>query len=132
MDWLELQDKARKLLDSVFRGRVLTESKIESAKSKDIGETAKGIDAVIRAISRGGKIQPDLLTEDEKDILQMRLDWAAQVATCEAQIDRRPYGQTMTEDEFEDFLIIEWQKSGRGKYNTPQWIAGLLRRSFGG
>jgi hypothetical protein len=123
MDWLELQDKVGRLRRRYFCEREIPQSKIDSAKSKDIGESAKSIDAAIRIISRATRkdeIEEIGLTEDEKDILAIRLDWAFQIAIREGANDRRPYGQTMTEDEFEELLINQWQKVGREKYETQQ------------
>ena len=77
MDWLELQDKVGRLWKRYFDGREIPLSRIESAKNRDIGEQAKSIDAVIRIVSRSAR-KDDLeelqLTEDEKDVLAVRLD----------------------------------------------------------
>lgn len=123
MEWLELQDKIGRLCKRYFDGRKISFSRIESAKNRDTGEQAKQIDAAIRSISRSPRkddVEEMQLTEDEKDILAIRLDWALNLAITEAQVGPHVYGQTMTEDEFEELLINQWQKNGRDTYKTQQ------------
>jgi hypothetical protein len=123
MDWLELQHKVRPHREKYFSLRALTAPRIESAKRRDIGEQAKSIDAAIRAISRGGHVLDSSMTEDEKDILAIRLDWADQIASRQSlRIPTSPseYNQELTEDEVEHLLINQWQNEGRDAYKTLQ------------
>jgi plasmid maintenance system killer protein len=113
MDWLDLQYKIRHLHESYFRGRQMTSAKIESARNRDIGETAKRIDAVIRAISRENHF--GLLSEDEQDILAIRLNWAWKIALFEGM---GPFEkiESMSKEDFEHVLIDLWHAEGRLKY----------------
>jgi len=123
MDWLELQHKLRPHWDKYFSQRALTALRIESAKHRDIGEQAKNIDAAIRAISREGKVLDSSMTEDAKDILAIRLDWAVQIASRQSlRIPTSPseYNQELTEDEVEHLLINQWQDGEREAYKTLQ------------
>jgi hypothetical protein len=129
MDWIEIQYRVRDYRLK-FSAKSLTEPRIESAKSKDIGEQAKQIDAVIRAISRRGRDPEGIfgvelerrLTDLEKDILAIRLDWAFQLSTYYLSVPGEvwPYGEELTEDEFEQILISQWHAVGREKYQTAQ------------
>jgi hypothetical protein len=113
MDWLGLQYKIRHLHEVYFRGRQMTSAKIESARNRDTGETAKKIDAVIRGISREGQFGS--LSEDEQDILAIRLNWAWKIALFEGM---RPFEkiESMSEEDFEHVLIDLWHAEGRMRY----------------
>lgn len=123
MEWLEFADKIRPRWRTYFQERKISLPKIESAKSKDTGEQAKQIDAVIRMIARSekGEFREPPLTEDEKDILGIRLDWAYWIASemgmkRPGEVGFEPYGSRVSEEEIEDILINRWQKEGREKY----------------
>ena len=113
MDWLDLQYKIRHLHEAYFRGRQMTSTKIESARNRDTGETAKRIDAVIRAISREDHFGS--LSEDEQDILAIRLNWAWKIALFEGM---GPFEkiESMSKEDFEHVLIDLWHAEGRMKY----------------
>lgn len=125
MDWIAIQYKIRDYHPRFFSGRELTAPRIDRAKSQDIGEQAKEIDAAIRAISRRERDKEGIfgselehrLTDLEKDILAIRLDWAWQISLSPPNW---PFGEELTEDEFEHLLINLWQKDGREKYQTRQ------------
>jgi hypothetical protein len=126
MDWIGFQHKLRPDWIKYFSERALTLPRIESAKSRDIGEQAKNIDAVIRALSRGGHFLP--LSEDENDILAIRLDWAWQFSKQHI-FDPWPLGEEATEDGFEQLLINQWQQEGRETYQTEkERINSLLKK----
>jgi len=119
MDWLGLQHKIRQLHAEYFDGQEWTEPKIEFARSKDTGDKANNIDAVIRAIAREGRFGP--LSPDEKDILAIRLDWALSLSIRESQ---RPFEPTneLTEDDIENILIDRWHAEGRNIYQPHRGI----------
>lgn len=129
MDWIEIQYRLRDYLPK-FSVKSLTASRIDSAKSKDTGEQAKLIDALIKQISRRGRDPEGIhaaqldrqLPDIEKDILTIRLDWAFEISkwmlTKHGQVWE--YGSELTEDEFEHLLMQGWQKYGREKYETQQ------------
>jgi len=129
MDWIEIQYRVRDYLPK-FSVKALNSSRIDSAKSKDTGEQAKLIDAIIRQISRKGRDPKGIyaeqldrqLPEVEKDILTIRLDWVYQASKWMLLKPGQvwPYGSELTEDEFENLLTQTWQKHGREKYETEQ------------
>jgi hypothetical protein len=132
MDWIAIQYKVRDYRPRFFLNRALTPARIDLAKRKDIGEQAKQIDALVRAISRKERDTEGILAERleagmselEKDIFAIRLDWVWQTSLwILARTDSHkiwPFGSELTEDEFEDLLINQWQKDGREKYETAQ------------
>ncbi len=78
---------------------------------------------IIRMIARTekGEFREPPLTEDEKDILGIRLDWAYWIAAemgakRPGEVGFEPYGSRVSEEEIEDILINRWQKEGREKY----------------
>jgi hypothetical protein len=132
MDWIAIQYKIREYHQWFFLKRALTPARIEFAKHKDTGEQAKQIDAAIRAISRRERDKEGIFCEDlnarltelEKDILAIRLDWVWQsslwILSRADSYKIWPFGSELTEDEFEDLLTNQWQKDGREKYATAQ------------
>jgi hypothetical protein len=121
--------------------QALTASRIESAKSKDIGEQAEQIDAAIRAISRRGRDPEGIFAAElknrlsplEQDILAIRLDWAWQLSLYYNSVPGEvwPYGEELTEDEFEQILIIQWREVGREKFQTAQQRIDLILEKQG-
>jgi hypothetical protein len=113
MDWIGFQHKVRPFWQKYFCQRPMTLPKVESAKNKDIGEQAKSIDAIIRAISRGGSFLPP--SDEEQDMLAIRFDWGRQVASNNA-LHSWPLGEEVSEDDFEHILVKMWHRHGREKY----------------
>jgi hypothetical protein len=113
MDWLEFQHSLRPHWQAYFSSRALTSERVAAARSSDIGAQAKDIDAAIRLISRQGNLQR--MSELDKDILGIRLDWAWHFAMrhlCE----KWPIGDGVNEEEFERLLIDRWREVGRIEY----------------
>jgi hypothetical protein len=114
MDWIQFQHAIRPHLYIYFRDRSLTPTRIENAKSKDIGEQAKKIDELIPVIWRKNELPP--MSELEKDILAIRLEWADTFSKMDART--WPIGDKLTESGFVYFLTDHWQNVGRAKYKN--------------
>ena len=117
MDWLGIECIVRPHVETYFFARSVSPARIEIARSKDTGEGAKQIDAAVRALFRQG-VRPQL-TEDEADMLAIRLHWAWQLAVVEGQ---KPFEniELGAEDELESVLIDLWHSGGRLQYHP--WL----------
>jgi hypothetical protein len=117
MDWIGFQYRIRRLHDAYFRDRKISESRAYSAKSRDTGEEAKKIDDAILDLWRRGRCEQ--LSEDEKDILAIRLNWAWKISLIESV---KPFEkiETLSETDFVRVLISDWRNSGRDTYEP--WI----------
>ena len=117
MDWLGIAHIIRPHVETYFFARSVSSARIETARNKDTGEGAKQIDAAVRALFRQG-VRPQL-TEDEADMLAIRLHWAWQLAVVEGQ---KPFEniELGAEDELESVLIDLWHAGGRLQYR-PQF-----------
>ena len=113
MDWLGIECIVRPHVETYFFARSVSPARIEIARSKDTGEGAKQIDAAVRALFR--QRVPPRLSEDEADMLAIRLHWAWQVAFVESQ---KPFEKIElgAEDELESVLIDLWHAGGRLQY----------------
>jgi hypothetical protein len=113
MDWLGIERIVRPHVETYFFARSVSPARIEIARNKDIGEGARQIDAAVRALFR--QRVPPRLSEDEADMLAIRLHWAWQVAYLESQ---KPFEKIElgAEDELESVLIDLWHAGGRLQY----------------
>jgi hypothetical protein len=117
MDWLGFQYRIRHLHEAYFGERKVSESRAYSARNRDTGEPAKKIDDAILDLWHKGRCE--LLSEDEKDILAIRLNWAWKMALFEGM---KPFEkiETLSEIDFVRILITQWRESGRETYKP--WI----------
>jgi hypothetical protein len=124
MDWLEFQLRIRRLHDFYFRDRRVSRCRAESARNKDTGEQAKRIDDAILDLYHKGRCDP--LSEDEKDMLAVRLNWAWRVslARATAPFDPSRSPETLSVSDFGHVLITLWRTEGRESYEP--WIVERL------
>jgi hypothetical protein len=141
VDWLSIQSVIRGYRPRFLSARALTASRIEHARHADAGEQARQIDAAVRDIANSRHGQESILgaelemrlTDLEKDILAIRLDWAFQVSEYMLSKDGQfwPFGEELTEDEFEHLLTDVWREYGRENYQTAQQKIDALLQSKG-
>jgi len=118
MDWIGFQYGIRRLHDAYFCERKISESRAYSARNIDTGEAARKIDDAILDLWRKGRCEP--LSEDEKDILAIRLNWAWKKASFEAMAPFEKI-ETLSETDFVRILITDWHAEGQETYKP--WIA---------